>query len=592
MENKVFSKSEKFKSEYSCAVVRVGELTPIEGSDFLAKTLVFGTQIVVRKDQVSEGDIMIYASNETQLDETFLSLNNLFEIGCREKNANADDVNAIMSEYEPYKERADVIRSDAKRLKDSINSMTKKASKINKDIKKKENEIGKCESQESRDAILHEIGTLKEKADELLKKATSKTTVYANMKKEISDIVKSGEHIVAEAKKKVGFFNKYGRVRCITLKNTPSFGFLFKPESLFKYDDTVTMEDVNAYVGEEFDTVNGKLFVKAFVPPVKETPTMGSKTNKAQKKLDRFDRLVANEFFFHYDTAQLQKYINYIKPVDNVAISVKIHGTSIVIAKIHVKNEIRLPFLKRIWNKFVDKTRFLKSLRFVDYTIGYGPVYSSRKTIKNRYINEGVTKGYYGTDVWSEYGDIIYPYLEEGMTVYGEIFGYETGSQKMIQKFYDYGCNKGENKIMFYRITTTKQDGTKTEWNVSDVHEWTLGLIDRMKNDENDNYRKIHPIDILYHGEFDKLYPDMPVSDLWHENVLAKMKDDKEHFGMEQNEPLCKNEVPREGICLRIDDDKMLECFKLKTVSFALKEAVAMDSGEVDIEMMDNYADN
>lgn len=56
MTNKVFTQSENFKSEYSCAVVRVGELIPVEGSDFLAKTNVFGTQIVVRKDQVKEGD--------------------------------------------------------------------------------------------------------------------------------------------------------------------------------------------------------------------------------------------------------------------------------------------------------------------------------------------------------------------------------------------------------------------------------------------------------------------------------------------------------------------------------------------------------
>ena len=101
--NNVFTKSENFKSEYSCAVVRVGEMTPIEGSDFLAKTEVFGTQIVVRKDQVKEGDLMIYAANETQLNEKFLSVNNLFEIGCREKNANAEEVAKIMAEYEPIK---------------------------------------------------------------------------------------------------------------------------------------------------------------------------------------------------------------------------------------------------------------------------------------------------------------------------------------------------------------------------------------------------------------------------------------------------------------------------------------------------------
>ena len=30
-----------------------------------------------------------------------------------------------------------------------------------------------------------------------------------------------------EAKRKVGFFNKHGRVKCIRLRKQPSFGFLF-----------------------------------------------------------------------------------------------------------------------------------------------------------------------------------------------------------------------------------------------------------------------------------------------------------------------------------------------------------------------------
>ena len=46
---------------------------------------------------------------------------------------------------------------------------------------------------------------------------------------------------------------------------------------------------------------------------------------------------------------------------------------------------------------------------------------------------------------------------------------------------------------------------------------------------------------------------------------------------------------PREGICLRIDNDKVLECFNLKTKSFASTECLLIDAGEVDIEMLDNY---
>lgn len=76
--NKMFSRSQGMSREYCCTIVRVGDIEPIQGSDFLGKTLVDGVQIVVRKDEVSKGDIMFYASNETELCEGFLSVNNLF----------------------------------------------------------------------------------------------------------------------------------------------------------------------------------------------------------------------------------------------------------------------------------------------------------------------------------------------------------------------------------------------------------------------------------------------------------------------------------------------------------------------------------
>ena len=99
-EKKFFTLSDKASNEYCCCVVRIGEVKPIEGTDFLATTDVYGTQIVVRKDQVKEGDIMFYAMNETELNAEFLHDNNLFEISSRDMNANAAEVNAIMENYE------------------------------------------------------------------------------------------------------------------------------------------------------------------------------------------------------------------------------------------------------------------------------------------------------------------------------------------------------------------------------------------------------------------------------------------------------------------------------------------------------------
>ena len=40
---------------------------------------------------------------------------------------------------------------------------------------------------------------------------------------------------------------------------------------------------------------------------------------------------------------------------------------------------------------------------------------------------------------------------------------------------------------------------------------------------------------------------------------------------------------------MRINDDPIVEAWKLKTDAFKFGEAVRVDAGEVDIEMLDNY---
>ena len=586
-ENKILTMSENGKEEYCCSVVRVGTLTPVEGSDFLAKTDVYGTQIVVRKDQVNEGDIMFYAANETALNERFLSVNNMFEIGCRDMNANASEVAEIMKEYENnYKIKADQLKIQAKNVKGSMEGMKKAIDKAKKSIKKIDEKYDTYDDIKKADAD-SEKKFLNEKIDELTQKSLEKSVVYTNLKKEIEELVETGKPIVDEAKKLCGFFNKYGRVRCIILKGCPSFGFLFGVDTMAKFCPEITELNLEEYVDTNFDTVNGELFVKAFVPPVKPENIRKSKDEKRNKKLKKFDRLVEGEFSFHYDTGQLAKNMSLISPDKIVTISTKVHGTSAIIGKLHVREPKKIAFYKKIWNVLVDNTGWFKKTRFIDYDIVYGPVYSSRTVIKNRYINKEVNGGFYGVDLWSEWGDIIYPYLDKGMTVYGEIYGYLTGTSTPIQKHYAYDCKEGENKMMPYRITTVDEDGTKYEWNVTEVYDWTLKLIVRMKVEGDENWKRICPIDILWHGTLENLYPEVDTENHWHENVLEKLKNDKEHFKMEDYEPLCLyQQVPREGIVLRIDNDPIREAFKLKTASFALGEALLYDDADyVDIEV-------
>lgn len=450
--------------EYCCTIVRIGNVTPIEGSDFLGKVEVEGRDIVVRKDMVKEGDLMFYAQNECQLDKEFLSVNNMF--------------------------------SDAS---------------LNKDHSKK------------------------------------------------------------------GYFNKNGRVRLVKLRGVVSMGFLFTKQEMENYCGE--LEELE--IGKDFDTVDGKLFVKAYVPPVKEYKPK----RKHLRSVNKFDRMIPGEFAFHYDTGQLNREIQWVHADDDVTITVKLHGTSVIIGNVLVNNPIipsvGIPFL----DKILRKVYFLLPKKWQKSKQEYDVIYSSRTVIKNKDINEEVTCGYYGVDVWADYYELLKDKIEKGTTIYGEIIGYIPNSSTMIQKGYDYGCKEGENKLMIYRVHRKYEDGTEYEYNVEDVYGFTLDLIKRYP----ELALKIHPIDILYSGEFSKLYPELDPKTHWHENVLEAMKNDTKHLGMELNEPLCNNKVPREGVVLRINNDPLNEAFKLKSVKFLAKEAALYDADYHDIETEERY---
>lgn len=584
----MFSKSDSFKSEYCCSIIRVGEVKPIEGKDKIGYTLVNGETIVVRKDQVKEGDVLLYASNETQLDKDFLGANNLFESSSYQLNSNANEIEPYILKNKELKAEAENLEKVIKKLFICSKFLIGYDSAV---IAAGDNEEEKSELEtrlnNSRKTISKYIGGSFNEDSTLIDYVTTAQKYCAEKKTQLDIIKKEIDETTAYIRGHVGFFNKTGRVRSIRLGGVQSMGYLFTLDELAKYNPNVKNISLNQYVGEDFDTIEDKLFIKAYVPFVPERRQV-SKVEKRNKKIEQFDRMVKGEFSFHYDTAPLPKCIGRLKPSDVVTITSKLHGTSICIGKLHVKTPIKLPFYKWIWNKFVDLTGLFKAHRITDYVIDYGNVTASRTVIKNQYINENVSDGYYGVDVWSEYGNLIYPFLSEGMIIYGEIIGYLTDSDKMIQKNYDYGCNKGKNKLMIYRITTNNEDGTKHEWNVTEVKEWTEKLV----KDHPEIADRIHVIDLLYHGTLADLYPNISYMDHWHENVLEALRNEKERFNMEKNDPICKNKVPFEGVVLRIDNDEFAEAFKLKCAKFLSKEREEIDKGEVDMEMLDNYGNN
>lgn len=441
-------------SEYCIDVVKIGQVFPIENSDFLAYTKVFNDIIVVRKDQVHEGDLMFYASNECQLSKEFLSVNNMFRHG---------ELNADSSQ--------------------------------------------------------------------------------------------------------TGFFEDTGRVRAIKLRGFRSSGFLFGLPEMQKFYPEFTEEEMKQIVNVDFDTVGEKLLVKAYIPYTK-TPHANNqvKQNIADKK---YDRLVAGEFQFHYDTGMLQKEIFKIKPDDKVTITVKLHGTSAIFANVPVKVYSKNPIIRFI-NLFRKKPI---------YKIANGNLCASRRVIKNRYINKHLTKGFYSQDIWEIYNDWLKDYIPAGMTIYGEICGFLPDGSP-IQGAYDYGNRPKHSFLMIYRITTDESNG-KREWEISEVKDFTINLMKILPKSE---YLSIHPIDILAEDSLRNLYPNVSVSGHWNEDIIDALRKD-EKLGFEKMEPLCRNKVPREGIVVRKIGDVIPEAWKLKAIAFLNKEAKEIDKGNTNMEM-------
>lgn len=488
-------KSKDFTEEYCCSVVRVGELEPVENSDNLMRTVVNGERIVVNKQDVKQGDVMLYVSNECEISGWFLMANNMYRHF--EKNANRDEVMA---------------RKEA-------------------------------------DAEF-------EKSDEF--------------------------------KRMVGYFEDTGRVKMIKLRGCPSFGVLFKPETMAlavgieriaretRTDQPPTEAiDWEQEVGTDFDTIDGLLFVKPYVP--RNTPGSGKQGHgsKGVARWDRLNRMVPGQFRLHYDTAPLKKHLMDFKPQSRIDVTVKMHGTSFICANVLTKTPLRFFRLRRWVNRLLGRELIREARQ------EYGMVVSSRKVIKNEWNDQCEhPEGYYGHDIWTEYGNIIYPYLDRGLTVYGEIFGYLPGG-KMIQKDYDYGCKPDQNFLMLYRATQHTDEGLR-ELSIDEVIQLTEVITERMKDADDDSRFRIFNIrnvrvwqgtvaELIGEGGDMRDFPDR----------LA------DRCRIEADELLCRNKVPREGVVVRIQGDEVAEAFKLKSLRFLEREKKAIDKGEVDMEMQE-----
>ena len=153
-----------------------------------------------------------------------------------------------------------------------------------------------------------------------------------------------------EARSRVGFFNKQGRVKLIRLRGCPSYGCIFKKELLANWNPNLRNINLEEYLTTDengiehhyrFDTVDGRLFVQAYIPRTGQRKRKGI-SNKFNRRLLRFDRLIPGQFVYHYETDTLNGNMWRFRPETVVTISLKMHGTSVCLANVLTKVPVRV----------------------------------------------------------------------------------------------------------------------------------------------------------------------------------------------------------------------------------------------------------
>ena len=363
---------------------------------------------------------------------------------------------------------------------------------------------------------------------------------------------------------KAGFFNDNGRVTAIKLRGFPSEGFLLPFEQLENFiADTLNLKLSDIENNTDFDIAvegNKEFWICKKYIVVHQTAQGQPNSNKRQKKVARFNKVIDTQFHYHYDTVRVQNDKWAIAPDDIISVTEKVHGTSGISAYVLCKEKPSLINKIKGW--------------FGNTNIKYDYLYSSRSVIKTETTNPG---GYYSCDIWAEADKIIRPHLQKGMTIYYEIVGFlPTG--KYIQKNYDYGCippEAGEPfthekhfKVRVYRITMINVDGYIHEFSAKEVQEWCKA---------ND----LTPVTEYYYGYAKDLY-NIPVDDNWTDAFWDTMANDK-NFYMERNSPSCSNKVPHEGLVIKKEDMRS-RAWKLKCFAFLNGEQKELDAGEENIE--------
>lgn len=399
----------------------------------------------------------------------------------------------------------------------------------------------------------------------------------------------------ADVNSACGFFDENGRVKALRLRDEPSCGIVFP------IDKFTTDKDVEKYINKEFDTIDGNLICKKYIPAYIKTEGQGNKIHKkGLRNIKRLSKVIEEQFHFHIDTVHFGKNIHKFKSDDIIQLTAKLHGSSGILSRVLCKKN--LTWYQKLFNKF--------GANIPD--IDYDYLYSSRSVIKNANMNPDVKEGFYSKDIWKVQFDKYKDFLDKGMTIYGEIVGYveltNKGIQSMNGKVYDYGCPEGTSEFYVYRITYTNPDGKVYEFSAKQVQDWC-----------DEHGMKVVPE--IFYGKFKEiLSPELANMLFELENSIEssleiktdengnKYSEPNESYRtkkskyeekvleylrnkyLEGDDPMCNNVLPFEGVVFRREKNQ-IDSYKFKSFRFLKGETDELDKGNVDMETQESVVE-